>query len=123
MAKLLMSMLLWMLAAVLSACMDTIKSRWDRSIWSAIPDGKVILLGFIIIPTGKIKKWLKGDWRNKYVDGDPRKGRRKLFEYFFGWEPRGFLGRIPVPDQLADAWHFFKMIMLLLFFVNIIFKV
>ena len=40
-------------------------------------------------------------WRNKYVDRDPAKGRRKLF-----W-------KINVPVQITDAWHFFKMLMII----------
>ena len=41
-------------------------------------------------------------WRNKYIDRDPKKGRVKLFNT-----------NINKPVQLTDAWHFFKMWMII----------
>jgi hypothetical protein len=40
-------------------------------------------------------------WRNKYNNGNPMDGRRKLF------------GRVNYPVQLTDAWHFFKTLMII----------
>jgi hypothetical protein len=39
-------------------------------------------------------------WKLKYVDGDSTKGRIK---WYFGLDK---------PVQLTDAWHFFKMLMI-----------
>lgn len=40
-------------------------------------------------------------WRNKYIDRDPKNGRVK---WFWG---------INKPVQITDAWHFFKMWMII----------
>jgi tryptophan-rich sensory protein len=47
--------------------------------------------------------WWDGtiSWKNKYIDGDPKKGRVK---WYFG---------INKPVQLTDAFHFFKMWMII----------
>jgi hypothetical protein len=47
-------------------------------------------------------------WKNKYVDGDPQKGRVKWF-----W-------KINKPVQLTDAFHFFKMLMIIFICLSII---
>lgn len=57
-----------------------------------------------IFKTFKPRKWwdAKNGWRNKYVDGDSRKGRVK-------WNILGI--KINKPVQVCDFWHFFKMLM------------
>lgn len=47
--------------------------------------------------------WWDGEisWKNKYVDGDPEKGRVKI------------MGNINMPVQLTDAFHFFKTWMII----------
>lgn len=54
--------------------------------------------------------WWDGDisWKNKYVDGDTEKGRIK---WFFG---------INKPVQLTDAFHFFKMLMIIFICFSIV---
>jgi hypothetical protein len=56
-----------------------------------------------ILSKFKNKIWWNADqgWKNKYIDRDPAKGRRKLI-----WN-------INYPVQLTDAWHFFKMLMII----------
>jgi hypothetical protein len=54
------------------------------------------------------KKWWNSSksWRNQYVGGDIKKGRVKM----------KLLGITFVkPIQLTDAWHFFKMLMVMFF--------
>ncbi len=46
--------------------------------------------------------WWKHDWKRKYVDGDPLKGRVKWF------------GRFNKPVQLIDGFHFSKFAMVFL---------
>jgi hypothetical protein len=48
--------------------------------------------------------WWNSDqgWKNKYIDRDPSKGRIKWLG-----------GLINKPVQLTDAWHFFKMCMII----------
>lgn len=47
-------------------------------------------------------------WRNKYIDGDSTKGRVK---WYFG---------LNKPVQLTDAFHFFKMLMIIFICLSII---
>ena len=74
------------LASICNAIMDTSNHHFDNSIF-----GNLNML------------WWEGtiSWKNKYVDGDPLKGRVK---WYFG---------INKPVQLTDAFHFFKMWMII----------
>ena len=58
--------------------------------------------------TGKQKVWwnIKKGWQNKYINRDPARGRVK-------WNIMGI--KINKPVQLTDAWHFFKMLMILFY--------
>jgi len=47
-------------------------------------------------------------WRNKYINGDPSQGRVK---WFFG---------LVKPVQITDAFHFFKMLMIIFICLSII---
>lgn len=47
-------------------------------------------------------------WKNKYIDGDSTKGRVK---WYFG---------LNKPVQLTDAFHFFKMLMIIFICLSII---
>jgi hypothetical protein len=47
-------------------------------------------------------------WKNKYVDGDPKLGRRKIWR------------KINYPVQLTDAWHFFKTLMIVLLALSVL---
>lgn len=81
------SLFCWILAACCNAVMDTADHHYSTSILS----------------TFKHKLWWNAEqsWRNKYIDGDPKKGRVK---WFWG---------INKPVQLTDAWHLFKMLMII----------
>jgi len=105
-AKLLLSMLFFLLAGLCNGCMDLIKDHFKRSIFA-----KVRYKG--------LRKWFYSDWHDHYIDGNPRNGVVKLFEHVFGWQAPGFLGRIPCPAPLWDGWHFFKFLMLIFLYATI----
>lgn len=67
-------------AAVCNAVMDTLSHHFDKSLFR-----------------GLNKQYWDASisWKNKYIDGEPSKGRR-LF-----------------PVQISDGWHLFKTIMLI----------
>lgn len=50
----------------------------------------------------RLPKWWRHDWRRKYVDGDPKKGRVKIGKT-----------KINKPVQIIDGWHFSKMMMVI----------
>ncbi len=74
------------LASICNAIMDTSNHHFEGSIFKDLN-----------------MLWWDGaiSWKNKYVDGDPVKGRVK---WYFG---------INKPVQLTDAFHFFKMWMII----------
>ncbi len=86
MVWLIFSFIFLILASTCNAIMDTSVHHYDSSIF-----------------TNYNMLWWDGaiSWKNKYVDGDPEKGRIK---WFFG---------INKPVQLTDAFHFFKMFMII----------
>ena len=75
------------LASICNSVMDTLDHHQSDSIFSKF----------------KNPLWwnFNQGWRNKYIDRDPKKGRVKLF-----W-------KINKPVQITDAWHFFKMLMII----------
>jgi len=77
------------IAAICNAVMDTCAHHFSKSIFNSKE-----LAG----------PWWNGEtsWRNKYVAGDPKNGRRKI-----SGTP------INIPVQLTDAFHFFKMWMII----------
>lgn len=75
------------LAGMCNAIMDTLDHHHDKSIFSKFKRNTM---------------WwnFHEGWRNKYIDRDPKKGRVK------------WIGNINKPVQITDAWHFFKMLMI-----------
>jgi hypothetical protein len=87
------SYLLIFLAAFCNSIMDKVDHHFSTSIFSNIK-------------SKKLRLWFNEDkgWLNKYVDRDYSKGRIK-------WEIFGVKFNKPV--QISDAWHFFKMWMII----------
>jgi len=81
------------MASICNAVMDTSVQHYHSSIFTKLNP-----------------LWWNGEtsWKNKYIDGDPNKGRIK-------W----FLG-IDKPVQLTDAFHFFKMWMIIFICLSIV---
>lgn len=75
------------LAALSNAVMDTIKDKFDKSIFKDMDrvfwDARI-------------------SWMNKWVDGDKTKGRTY-------WKVLGI--KIIKPAIITDAWHLFKFLM------------
>ncbi len=88
------SAILLVIAAICNAAMDTLEHHWNTSIFRSISEKHGSL--FWANP-------YEVSWRNKYVDGDPAKGRIK-------WNILGI--KINKPVQITDAWHLFKTIMI-----------
>lgn len=88
------SLIFLILASICNAVMDKSVHHYNSSIFSRF----------------KNQKWWNGEisWKNKYVDGDYSKGRVK---WFFD---------LNKPVQLTDAFHFFKMWMVLFISLSII---
>jgi hypothetical protein len=82
-----LSIIFLVIASICNALMDTITHHYSTSIFSKFNP-----------------KFWNGEtsWRNKYIDGDPSKGRKK-------W----FYGELNVPVQVTDAWHLSKTIMII----------
>jgi len=76
--------LLVIFAAFSSGIQDTIDFLYTKSV-------------FINIKNEFWYKWWRSWHKDKFIDGDESKGRRKLF------------GKIPIPTQIIDAWHTFKL--------------
>ena len=82
------SCILIFLAAICDAIMDTSVDHYSTSIFN----------------TPKLNaKWWNGasSWMNKYINGNPNSG---LVKWYFG---------LNKPVQLTDAFHFFKMWMII----------
>jgi len=78
--------ILYCISGALDAVMDTLKDHFSISVFKNLNP----------------HFWNPAiSWKNKYVDGDPAKGHRKItilcltFDY---------------PDALSDGWHFFKVL-------------
>jgi len=86
------ALILWILAAMCNAIMDTLVHHFDTSIF-------------------KNKDRMFWDpaisWRNKYVDRDSTKSIRKLWIFDY-------------PVAFTDAWHFFKSLMIVCCCVTIL---
>lgn len=88
------SLILIILAATCNAVMDICSHKFNSSVFS------------------KLNPWwwnAEISWKNKYINRNPSEGRKKLF-----W-------KINYPVQLTDAWHFFKMLMLVLICLAVVF--
>jgi len=81
-------------ASICNAIMDVCQHHFDKSIFKR--EGK-----------DKWNRWhnARHSWRNKYVNGDPKQGRRKL-------KIKGTPITFNYPVQLSDGWHYYKMLML-----------
>jgi len=89
------SYILVIIGAFFNAVMDTLVHHHDTSIF------KNYKIGF----------WADASdtsWKNKYIDGNPLKGRRKLF-----WI-------INIPSTFTDAWHLSKSTMIVLLITAIV---
>jgi hypothetical protein len=94
------SFIFWSLAAICNAVMDVTNYHYSISIFKKLNP-----------------MWWNGEisWKNKYINGDPSLGFRKLFP-----NSKGLLGKINYPVQLTDAWHFFKMLMIIFLAVSVV---
>lgn len=82
------SYLLVILASFCNSVMDTLIHHHSTSI-------------FQNYKTGFWADALEVSWRNKYINGDPKNGHKKLF-----WI-------INVPDVFTDGWHLSKSVMII----------
>lgn len=87
------SIILLILAAICNSIMDTLDHHFNKSIFSKLNN----------------KKWwdYSNSWKNKYIDGDPKKGRIKI------------LFNINKPVQITDAWHLFKTLMIIFICISL----
>lgn len=94
------SFIFWSLAAICNSIMDKTNHHYYNSIF--------VKLNPI---------WWNGEisWKNKYVDGNPSLGFRKLFP-----KSKSILQKINYPVQLTDAWHFFKTLMIIFLALSVI---
>lgn len=87
------SLIFIILAAICNAVMDTSVHHFHTSKFNTLNpyfwDGEI-------------------SWKNKYIDGDPSKGRVK---WYFG---------VNKPVQITDAFHFFKMLMITFICLSVI---
>ena len=90
-------LLFFAMAAICNSVMDTLDHHYSSSIFAKFKNGL----------------WWNAfeGWRNKYVGRDPKKGRRKLI-----WN-------INYPVQWTDAWHFFKMLMIIFAAISVVLAV
>lgn len=89
-----LSAILFIMAAICNALMDTLQFHWYKFRWKDDVNDEF---------------WNPAiSWRNKYIDGDKNKG----FKY------KGWLGFM---SNFLDAWHLFKMIMILCFAFSVLF--
>ncbi len=88
------------LASFCNSIMDVISHHWSTSIFTKIKDNFFY-------------NWFREDsWKLKYIGGNPDLGRIK-------WEIFGIKFNKPV--QITDAWHFFKMLMIVFICFGIVF--
>lgn len=90
-----LSYILVILAAVFNAVMDTLIHHHPTSVFKSHK-------------TGFWADALETSWKNKYIDGNPMKGHKKLF-----WI-------INVPDAFTDGWHLSKSLMIIALIASIV---
>ena len=90
-----------MINAALDACMDILSHHYFKSIFSKKDKPK---WNQFINP--------EYSWRKKYVDDDPKNGR----VYWVKWK---FI-KIKKPVQITDAWHFIKMLKIIVLCLAIV---
>jgi len=91
----LISFILVILASISNAIMDTLVHHHDTSI-------------FKNHKTGFWSDALTVSWKNKYINGEPIKGRTKLF-----WI-------INIPSTFTDGWHLMKSSMIVFLIASIV---
>lgn len=95
------SLLLFILASICSASMDTVLFHYEKSIF--VKFNKPQYFNSYV------------SWTNKYIDGDFKKGLRKLFKKFkTRFKILKWIGNIDYPAFLTDAFHLFKTTMIFL---------
>jgi hypothetical protein len=85
-----LSLVFVVFAGILNAIMDNVSHHLEHSIF-------------------KNWKYAHSDWTRKYIDGDPDKGRKKIFWIF------------AAPVFLFDLWHLAKFLMIIFFACSIVF--
>ena len=88
-----LSLLFFMLASIANAIMDTSVHHFSTSVFKNL--NKLFWDGEI-------------SWKNKYINGDVKLGRRK-WKYGLNY-----------PVQLTDAFHLFKMLMIVFLAMSVI---
>jgi len=91
----LISLIFFALAGICNAIMDTLAHHHSISKFAKYATGFWADANIV-------------SWRNKYIDGNPDKGRIKIF------------GKINKPEFLTDGWHLCKMLMVVLICLSII---
>ena len=86
------SIIFIILASICNAIMDITSFHFSISIFNKLNPGVW---------------WPTISWKNKYEDFDPKIGRAK-------W------GKVLVPVQITDAWHFFKMLLIIFICTSIV---
>jgi hypothetical protein len=91
-----LSIILLLLASICNSIMDKSQFHYYRSVFKSL---------------NLNQSWWDGNisWKNKYIDQDVKKGRRKILN-----------SHINYPVQLTDAFHFFKMLMIIFLCCSII---
>jgi hypothetical protein len=100
------SLIFIVLASICNAVMDILSHHYTRSIFSKLD-----------------REWWNPfySWKNKYLYGDPDNGRLTIY-YLTNipkWVKR-LIGDFNYPVQLTDAWHLFKMLMIIFICLSII---
>lgn len=95
-----LSLIFWSLAAICNAIMDVSNHHYSISIFREFNP-----------------MWWNGEisWKNKYIEGDPKFGFRKLFP-----NRKYPICKINYPVQLTDAWHLFKSLMIVLLAISVV---
>lgn len=88
------SLFFFILAAICNALMDTLQFHWYKFRWNNKVNPQF---------WNPIKSW-----KNKYINGNPIDGLR--YKGIFGFM-----------SNFLDAWHLFKMIMIICFALSIVF--
>lgn len=101
------------LATICNAIMDKSKFHYHKSVFRDWHVDRVFRIGAKFYKITLDRHWWDGtvSWKNKYVDRDFNKG-------FIKWNIFGF--EINKPVQLTDAFHFFKMWMIIFIVLSIV---
>lgn len=97
------SILFFILAAICNAIIDVTQFHFYDSIFN----GRLFGYKFN-------SNWYNGllSWKNKYEQNNPYFGRKKI--------KKGILKGVFIPVQITDAFHFFKMLMIIFLAIAVI---